>query len=123
MAKVVIVVEVPDHADQNEAQHRLTTLIERATWQRFNRKIIINDFARVVEYHRDKTELERVEEVFVAATPYEALGKLEFDGVTYGVEVTKDGDKITNVRFTTDPPPRGLDRVRYEWFGRLEKDR
>lgn len=44
---------------------------------------------------------------------------IEFDGVFYGIEVSRDEEGITNLRYTSDPPPQGLNRVRYEWTGRL----
>jgi hypothetical protein len=43
------------------------------------------------------------------------------NGVRYSVIVSKDDDGITDVKFITDPPPRGLDRIRYEWTGRLQE--
>jgi hypothetical protein len=42
-------------------------------------------------------------------------------GVRYGVTVGADDDGNDNIKFTTDPPPRGLHRIRYEWTGNLKK--
>jgi hypothetical protein len=60
---------------------------------------------------------------FAIAQPDTAIVEMRFEGVVYAVEVGHDEDGRTNVRFMTDPPPRGMDRVRYEWTGRLVNGR
>lgn len=42
-------------------------------------------------------------------------------GVLYEVLVGKDVDGYDTIKFITDPAPRDLDRVRYEWTGDLDK--
>lgn len=48
--------------------------------------------------------------------------ELTVDGIAYGVEVGSSDGK-DNVKFTSDPPPRGLHRIRYEWTGDLKATR
>lgn len=50
-----------------------------------------------------------------------ATMSMHVDDVRYEVVVSKDADGYDVVRFITDPAPRNLDRVRYEWTGDLEK--
>lgn len=125
-----IIVEIPDHIDGERAEEIITRRIDNScVGSTSSGAIITNVFAEVVEYHREKVTADqesdcKAEDVTVLATRHEAIGKLEFDGITYGVEVTKDEDRRTNIKFTSDPPfSKTYDRVVYEWTGRLEKDR
>jgi hypothetical protein len=45
--------------------------------------------------------------------------ELTVDGIRYAVEVDHDEDGRHHVKFTSDPPPIGMHRVRYEWTGRV----
>lgn len=64
------------------------------------------------------------EDATVVATRQEAIGHVTFDGIVYGVEISKDDERRTNIKFTSDPPfSKTYARVIYEWTGRLEKDR
>lgn len=51
---------------------------------------------------------------------HHARTTMEFEGVVYGITADRDDEGRTHVQFTSDPPPQGLDRIRYKWTGRLE---
>jgi hypothetical protein len=48
-----------------------------------------------------------------------AYTEFEFEGVVYAIEVVRDATGRTTQTFFTSPPPQGLDRVRYQWTGKL----
>lgn len=52
-----------------------------------------------------------------------AHASCELDGVSYRIDVERDEKGITDLVFTSDPPPEGLDRERYSWHGNLQRMR
>lgn len=76
--KHTIVVEIPDHADPQHAEERITSAIQRIAWtnptyQRDGRTR--NDFAKVAEYHREEIILTPTQaDIFLSAADPDAQG-------------------------------------------------